>query len=299
MTRRFPALIAGLSACAIATFAHAHGFVGDRFFPPTITTEDPFAVDELSFGTTFFTAPGDDGEPKTEQWSGGFEFVKEVLPKFAVGIEGNYFRNHVAGDGNAYGWDNFGISLKYEVYRNEPHEFIFSVGLDTDIGGTGSSAIGESTTTFTPTLYFGKGFGDLPDSLDLLKPFAITGQIGQTFATDASEPNTLEWGLAVEYSLPYLQQHVKDLGLPEPIKSVIPLVEMSFETPENRGGGVTTGTINPGVLYETKSFQIGAEALIPVNAQSGRHVGVTLNVQLYIDDLFPQVFGHPMFGDRS
>ncbi|MGA2246926.1 MAG: hypothetical protein ABSH48_18190 [Verrucomicrobiota bacterium] len=30
----------------------AHGFVGDRFFPPTIATDDPFAMDELSLPAT-------------------------------------------------------------------------------------------------------------------------------------------------------------------------------------------------------------------------------------------------------
>ena len=39
-------------ACAITlalnTSAGAHGFEGDRFFPPTPLTDDPFAVDELS-----------------------------------------------------------------------------------------------------------------------------------------------------------------------------------------------------------------------------------------------------------
>ena len=41
--------------------------------------------------------------------------------------------------------------------------FIFSVGGEVDLGGTGSKAIGrESFTTYTPTIFFGKGFGDLP-----------------------------------------------------------------------------------------------------------------------------------------
>ena len=31
--------------------ASAHGFAGDRFFPATITTDDPFAASELSLPT--------------------------------------------------------------------------------------------------------------------------------------------------------------------------------------------------------------------------------------------------------
>ncbi len=70
---------------------------------------------------------------------------------------------------------------------------------------------------------------------------------GQNFPTKADgDSNALEWGFAVEYSLPYLQQHVKDIGLPAPFKDMIPLVECSMETGENRDDrGHTTGTINP------------------------------------------------------
>ena len=60
---------------------------------------------------------------------------------------------------------------------------------------------------------------------------------------------------------------VKDIGLPDLLKNAIPLVEFSFTTPGNRGGGPTTGTINPGFLYEFKTCQIGIEAIIPAPAR--------------------------------
>lgn len=106
----------------------------------------------------------------------------------------------------------------------------------------------------------------------------------------------LQWGFALEYSLPYLQEHVKDVGLPHPFKDVIPLVEFSMNTPFDRSGQTTTGTINPGLLWESKYFQVGAEAVIPVNAHTGPNVGAIVQVQFFIDDSFPKIFGHPLFG---
>ena len=53
----------------------------------------------------------------------------------------------------------------------------------------------------------------------------------------------------------------------------------------NRGGGWTTGTISPGVLWEGKYFQIGAEAVIPINKVTGNNIGGVFNVQVFIDDL--------------
>jgi hypothetical protein len=179
---------------------------------------------------------------------------------------------------------------------NAPHEAIVSIGVDAEIGGSGSQSVGASpTSTLTPTVFFGKGFGDLPAGFDGLRPFAVTGTIGVDLPLSA-DPNNLQWGLALEYSLPYLQAQVKDTGLPAPFKNLIPLVEFSFTSPLNRGGGGTTGTINPGILYENKHFQIGAEAVIPANDATGDHVGAIVQLQIFLDDIWPGVFGHPLFG---
>lgn len=277
-----------------AATAHAHGFVGDRFFPPTIATDDPFATDELLLPSiSYFKS----GSPATATTDGGFEFDKEVFPHFALGIAGDYLHLKPDGEPASNGFDNFVLSAKYQsIWQSDTHEAILSVGALWEMGGTGSKQVGaDSANTFTPTIYFGKGFGDLPEALEYAKPFAITGTLGEDLPTSA-EPNNLEWGLALEYSLPYLQSQVKDIGLPAPFKDMIPLVEFSLTSPENRNGGETTGTINPGVLYESKYFQIGAEAIIPVNGATGHDVGAIIQLEIFIDDIWPKLFGHPLIG---
>ena len=55
-----------------AADVHAHGFVGDRFFAPTIATNDPFARDELLFpSVSYFKS---NGGPPTGSTDGGFEY---------------------------------------------------------------------------------------------------------------------------------------------------------------------------------------------------------------------------------
>jgi hypothetical protein len=173
---------------------------------------------------------------------------------------------------------------------------IFSVGGDVDLGGTGSRLVGrESFSTYTPKIYFGKGLGDLPETLKYLRPFAVTGTLGYAIPTESVNPNALNWGIAVEYSLPYLDQHVQEIDWLRPFRSVIPLIEFAMSSPLNHAGGETTGTINPGFLWESRYFQIGAEAVIPVNGATGSNVGVIVQVEVFIDDLFPNIFGHPIF----
>lgn len=285
--------IAGLEV----TDAHAHGFVGDRFFPPTIATDDPFATDELLLpSVSYFKSPAADGSPAVGTTDVGFEFDKEIFPKFALGVSGDWLNQKPDGEPSSSGFDNFTLSVKYQLWQNDKHEAIFSIGGAWEIGGSGSKQVGaDSRSTFTPTIYFGKGLGDLPDALKYARPFAITGTLGEDLPVSA-DPNSLEWAFALEYSLPYLQSQVKDIGLPAPFKSMIPLVEFSFDSPQNRDGGKTTGTINPGILYETRYFQIGAEAIIPVNSATGSQVGAILQFQIFLDDIWPKWFGHPLVG---
>jgi hypothetical protein len=113
-------------------------------------------------------------------------------------------------------------------------------------------------------------------------------------------PNTVEWGFALEYSVIYLQEQVKDIGLRAPFDRLIPLVEFALETPLDRGeAGQTTGTINPGLIWSGKYFQVGAEAIIPINSRTGSDLGFIAQLHFYLDDLFPHSLGRPLFGGKK
>jgi len=290
--------------------AWAHGFAGERFFPATLTIDDPFVADELSLPSLSHIKNAD-GSRETDI---GVEFSKVILPNFGLSLNETLIHLEPQGDTAHTQFGNLEISGKYQFFKNDPHETILSLGLDSEIGGTGRKGVGaDSFTTFTPALFYGKGFGDLPGSVSFLKPLALTGVLGVALPTRSKNvtatdddvqidrnPDILQWGFAVEYSLPYLQSVVKDIGLPTPFNRMIPVVEMSFETPLNRGqGGKTTGTVNPGIIWAGQFFEIGAEAIIPINDRTGKNVGVLGLLHLFLDDLFPKYFGRPLFGGGS
>ena len=76
--------------------------------------------------------------------------------------------------------------------------------------------------------------------------------------------------------------------------------EVPLETPLNRGqGGPTIGSVNPGVIWSGKYFQVGAEAMIPVNSRTGNDVGFIAQLHFYLDDLFPHSLGRPLFGGNK
>jgi len=298
-------------ACGVVHDACAHGFAGKRFFPATIATEDPFVADELSLPTYSyrkFDASGE--EPGTTESATSIDYTKRITEKFGVGFGATYL-HHKDEDGTTHkGFDNLAANVKYQFYKNDAAETILSAGIDWDIGNTGAKAIGAETfSTITPAIFFGKGFGDLPEDARMLRPFALTGSLGYAFPSrtqstttddegnDVVErhPDAVHLGLALEYSLPYLQSFVKDTGLGEPWNKMVPLVELSLEKPVNRGGGPTIGTVNPGVVWASRFMQLGLEAVIPVNSRSGGHTGVLLQVHFFMDDLFPKGAGAPLF----
>ncbi|MGA7817233.1 hypothetical protein [Caballeronia sp.] len=295
---RVALMAVGSAAClAGSPAASAHAVVGDRVFPATLTVDDPGVGDE--FDTQFGhikspTGNGDDMNINTVS----YEWDKLITQNLAFSIASDYVSQNAPNGGSAKGWDNITVGAKYMIYANARHEFMASIGLEAEIGGTGSRSIGNSYSTFTPDFYFGKGFGDLPASLSYLRPFAITGELGPNLTTASSDngPNSFGWGLTLQYSIPYLQSQVKDLGIPQPFSNVFLVVEAPMSTcTAGACAGQTTGTINPGFLWLNRYGQFGVEAQIPVNRRTGNHVGVLFDAHLYFDDIFPKSLGKPLF----
>ena len=291
---------------SFVTLAYAHGVVGKRFIPSTITLEDPFPSDEMDLLKVERGSKNKEGR----ETSVGFEFSKRLTPDFAVGVGWEYLfvDPREAGKSTTSGAGNPEFSLKYALFRSAEREGILSAGFSVEPGGVGPRRAAERVTTLAPSLFFGKGLGDLPDSLNYLKPLAITGSLGVNIPTHGKtvttriedgdiereverHPTTIAYGLAVMYSIPYLQSFVKDVGLGAPFDRLFPLAEFNFET--NAGSpnrGHTTAFFNPGILWAGRYAQLGLQAQVPMNSPSGKNVGVKALVHLFIDDIWPNIF---------
>ncbi len=310
-------LLAALAGGAVS--AEAHGLIGERFLPATLATDDPFVADELSLPTIFhirMPASGDTAAQRFTSLSG--EFSKRLSPNLGLSLGGAW--DVIAPQGRPdddntkalTGFENMEVNLKDVFFKSPAHELLLSAGFTWEIGGTGDNKkVGaDHFDTFTPQLYFGKGMGDLPDALEWLKPLAVTGVFGwavpnrvrtQTITVDEDtgnvnvdrqfNPTVFNWGFSTQYSLPYLQSFVRDIGLPAPFNRMIPLVEIPLQTPiDGPRARYTTGTVNPGIIWFGRYFQLGIEAVIPLNTASGKNVGVLAQIHFYLDDIAPTIF---------
>jgi hypothetical protein len=299
----------GCLVVALGPEAQAHGFAGDRFFPATLQTDDPFVADEMSLPTLTKNPTDPSG---TQSYSVEVDIAKRLTPDFGLtaAYQWNYFQPK--GRPATHGFGSLTTGAQYQLFIDAPHEMMGLVGLDVTWAHTGAVNQGgaDDHTTLSPTFDFGKGFGDLPDSLPYLRPFAITGNLSIDFPTRINSAGTLNQtifnaGVAIEYSLEYLEHHVRDVGLRAPFDRLIPLVEVTSATPLNRGfnadagvtngtGNATTGIIAPGVIWAGQYFQIGAEAIIPYGQGQGHGIGALVQFHIFLDDVFPNSIGRPL-----
>jgi hypothetical protein len=245
----------------------------------------------------------------TVSWS----FARLLTPDIAFQVNSGWIHNSASGFPTQAGFDQTSVEIKGLLYKNELHETLISASFGWGIGGSGSQRVGANAPdTIQPGIFFGRGFGDLPDNLSWLRPFAVTGAVSADLPTRGSAvnfdqnsatnqfglapgpvANTLFWGFAVEYSTLYLTNRFKPGQLPkdEPLHQWIPLVEFAFASPS---GQKTAATMNPGVFYVEDVWQVSVEAIVPLNGEGGHGLGARGQVLLFLDDLLPKVFGKPL-----
>ena len=317
--RRRAATIVGALAL-VPLCAWPHGFAGKRFFPSTLAIEDPFVNDEFSLIVAHIKEPGEGDEPPTLATEIEAEYAKTIFPNFAISLGGSY--NHLDPDGeedDRNGPGNLEVGAKYQVFTSPYHEALLAIGLEAEVGGTGDrDAEADEHVTISPALFFGKGLGDLPESLWYVRPFALTGFFGGNVPTEGrtvvlavgedgeveeeieDNPTTLGWGFTVQYNLNYLESHVRDVGLPAPLDRMVPLVELALETCiSDDCDGETAGTVNPGIIWLGKYIQLGIEAQIPLNDRTSDNVGFLAQFHVFVDDLMPSSLGRPIFGQKT
>lgn len=285
--------------------AWPHGYAGKRIFPTTFEVDDPFVMDEFSLLVSHLKESGTTEVPSQIGTGVSADYTATITEHWGLVFGGEFRRVEPDGGESMHGFGNLLVGTKYQFFTSDLHETIASIGVDAAVGNTGDQRIGsDPVSVIYPTLFFGKGMGDLPRSANFWRPFAVTGTFGAAFPTErkpvlsldpdgsvvdtgvTATPNKLIWGLTVQYSLHYLQNFVQDVGSTRPFSQLIPVVEFAMESCLNGFcAGQTNGTVNPGLIWFGEYFQLGLAAQVPVNSRTGAHVGVMALFHLFVDDL--------------
>jgi hypothetical protein len=229
--------------------ALAHGIAGNRLFPGTLSFDDPAVADEFALSPftseQHLAADGSDVVDNTISLA----FMRLLTSTLGVVVESGWIHRNW-GELRTTGFDATAIALKGLLYKNEEHEIMLSGTMAWRIGGSGSRGVdGAGPHALEPGIFFGKGFGDLPDSLAWLRPIGIAGAISMEFPLSPTSTilgidsgtrrlgpvlgrnvDTLHWGIAIEYSTYYLTSRFT--GAPpkeEPLNQLVPLIEFNFQ----------------------------------------------------------------------
>src|SRR5258708_38780718 len=181
-----PGFLLLLATCSEGSTAYG----GDRFFPSTLATTVPTAADFYN-PPYFVKLPDIATTSSTREIDLPATYSRLVTKDLGVFFTETFRILEDANKGRLSGFDNLVIGTQYQLYTSPEQQFVFTVGGTAAIGGTGAPGIASSFSTLTPTIYIGKGFGDLPDSVAWLRPLTISATAAVAVPTESSTLTSL------------------------------------------------------------------------------------------------------------
>src|SRR3984893_4773565 len=134
MSRYIPLSFALASSVALASSsdAFAHCFVGARFFPATLATDDPCVADEMSLPTVSWSKTAD--MPPAAEWDISTELSKRITENFGVSIGQNWTQIQQPDGTLTSGFQNLETAFQYQVVKDRSQELAGVAGC---VGGWG------------------------------------------------------------------------------------------------------------------------------------------------------------------
>jgi len=124
----------------------------------------------------------------------------------------------------------------------------------------------------------------------------VQGDFGPEVSTGPGTSTTFAYDFCLQYSIPYLQAAVKDLGIGWPFNDLIGVTEFNFEQGvHGEESGTNKISTTPGIVYMDRYIEIGLAARVPLtgSARDEFDWGIIGIVDLFIDDLWPATKWQP------
>src|SRR3974390_2290804 len=118
------AALAGLAIALVPLAnANAHCFVGGRFFPAMLATDDPCVADEMSLPTAQYNS----ANPSGREHDIGADFSKRITENFGITVSSTWTRVRPPADTgtngpSAYGFQNLVTTAQFPLLKDGPGE---------------------------------------------------------------------------------------------------------------------------------------------------------------------------------
>jgi hypothetical protein len=281
--------------CFAAGAAYAHGVVGDYVFLEPLITEDPTPANELDIVQPTWTKSADG---RTYSIGTSIEKIlgtdSDGLPRFSLAA-GTAWQYQSPKDGpNVHGFDNLELAAKYAFWIVPQHEFLMSFAVSLQLPAGNTDIEEQNHTSLGPELLWEKGLGDLPNLpvVKYLRPFGFQADLGYLPALGGHTSHLLFADQVIEYSLLYLSNSVKDLGLTQPFRNLFVFTEINYSQLIAGPSGETFPSIvmTPGIAYVGYRFQVSVGTQFALNNASipDTHAAVLALLDIFYDSIIPQ-----------
>ena len=171
---------------------------------------------------------------------------------------------------SASGFSNLGLGYKRVLITLPRHEFMFTINptLEVPIGST--SVGSESHPRAGGDLLFQKGFGDLPESLSMLRPAGIEGDAGWESKVTGARDDLLSADFEVEYSLGYLDANIAPGSVQYALRDLTPHLDFDYAQylSAHRNSSQPDFELTPGIAWLNSTFEINLGVQVALNRAS-------------------------------
>ena len=283
----------GVAAAFWLSPAFAHAVCGDRIFPATLGIDDPGVGDELALPTLTYSPRVPTASQRVRR---ELQLRQDDLSRLRpVGLSDGPTWLRPGG----YGWGDVDTEAKYNFLCVPQWEFMASAGLDVTWA---QRARPNMTNPTTPTRRFStsawlRRLADEPEH-----PAAVGGDrrtqrhhSWPSLDRRGAEPETLNWGFTVQYSLPYYNSHIG--------RDRQRFLKPTFRSPNSPSRN--RSPIRAGVERHHRHDPTGLIYMaIPGRSRRGDHsnqqierkeLGAVAELHFFLDDIFPNSLGRPLF----
>jgi hypothetical protein len=167
------------------------------------------------------------------------------------------------------GFSNLGLGYKHLLLSLPANEFVLTINPSLELP-VGDSRVSETHPRAGGDVLFQKGFGDLPESLAMLRPAGIEGDAGFDSKVTGARDDLLNADLELEYSLGYLDANVTPGSVPALMRNLTPHLDFDYAQylSAHNNSSAPDFELTPAIAWMNDTFEINLGAQIALNRAS-------------------------------
>jgi len=259
--REFAVMMKLIASCAaiLLCASTARADLRDRSFVGNFLGND--AIPENYFSISGSVDRAQNGE--------SLYIEKTLSSDSSLSLFAGYQRLEEEGE-TATGWSNLSLAYK-QVLVSLPHrEFVLSISPEAELPVGDRSVGSESHARAGFDVLFAKGFGDLADSVALLRPAAIEGDVSWEGKVTGARDDLLSATGEIEYSIGYLDENVGRSSFSHALRSLTPHLDFDYAQymSAHRNSTAPDFELTPAIAWLNSTVEINLGVQVALNRAS-------------------------------